>query len=94
MQARNNGIRVFGVGVGSGIDESEINEIANDPDSVHAFTLQDFSQLLSVLKKSLSESACKVSAPIPVNIILLPHFRFIEKPASLALIISIDRFVV
>jgi len=60
----------LGVGIGSGIDESEINEIANDPDSAHAFNLRDFGELLSVLKKTLSERACRVPVPIPVNIIL------------------------
>ena len=60
MQARNKSITVFGVGVGSGIKESELKEIANDPDSTHVFKLQGFDELLSVLKLSLTEKACKV----------------------------------
>jgi len=39
MQVRNKSITVFGVGVGSGIKESELKEIANDPDSIHVFKL-------------------------------------------------------
>ena len=68
MQARNKSITVFGVGVGSRINEDELKEIANDPDSIHVFKLQRFDELLSVLKQSLTEKACDVSVEIPVKL--------------------------
>jgi len=51
FQARNNSITVFAVGVTHKVAENEINEIANDPDSTHAFNLEQFDELVSVLKK-------------------------------------------
>ena len=51
-------IQVFVVGVGSGVDKTELNAIATDPDSSHVLTVQNFQQL-SQLSASLNSQACK-----------------------------------
>jgi len=56
-----------------------LKEIANDPDSTHVFKLQGFDELLSVLKQSLTEKACKVSVEIPVKVVLRFFLSFDPK---------------
>ena len=50
-------IQVFAVGVGSGVQKSELNEIATDPDSTHVLTVKDFSQLTQITAQ-LNNKAC------------------------------------
>lgn len=50
--------QVFSVGVGSGVDMSELNAMATDPDSSHVLTVQDFSQLQQITA-SLNSQACQ-----------------------------------
>lgn len=50
-------MQVFTVGVGSGVDMSELNAVATDPDSSHVLTVQDFSQLQQITA-SLNTQAC------------------------------------
>ncbi|XP_052786279.1 cartilage matrix protein-like [Mya arenaria] len=57
QKLRNSGVQVFAVGVGGGVDTSELNAIASDPDSSHVLTVQDFSQLASITA-SLNSQAC------------------------------------
>ena len=58
---------VFGVGVGSGYDRAEINEIASDPDAAYAYEISQFSALATVLRDRVSEQACTAAAQIPVR---------------------------
>ena len=58
---------VFGVGVGSGFVETEVNTIASDPDSIYAYSLTEFSTLSSVLRDAVADQACSVPAVIPVS---------------------------
>ena len=46
--ARDHGINIFSVGVGSGIDKAELNEMASDPDSTHVLTVTDFTKLNAI----------------------------------------------
>ena len=50
--------QVFAVGVGHGVDKTELNAIATDPDSTHVLTVQNFQQL-SKITASLNSQACK-----------------------------------
>ena len=55
--ARNAGIRLFSIGIGSGIPLGELNEIATDPDSDHVFAVTGFSGLTAI-KNSVKAQAC------------------------------------
>ena len=55
--ARNAGITLFSIGIGSGIPMSELNEIATDPDSDHVFAVSSFSALDGI-KSSFQAQAC------------------------------------
>ena len=61
------GVTVFGVGVGSGYNQLEINQIASDPDSKYAFEFTQFDSLSSVLRDRVAAQACKVPAQLPVG---------------------------
>ena len=61
------GVTVFGVGVGTGYDQSEINQIASDPDSTYAFEFTQFNSLSSVLRDRVAAQACEVPAQLPVS---------------------------
>ena len=50
-------LQVFAVGVGSGVDKSELNAIATDPDSTHVLTVKDFNQLTQITAQ-LNTKAC------------------------------------
>ena len=58
MAARNQGITIFAIGVGSGIDRHELNGIATDPDSQHVFTVNNFDALTQI-KGELEQKACQ-----------------------------------
>ena len=49
--------QVFVVGVGSGVDKIELNQIATDPDATHVLTVTDFSQL-SKITAQLNNQTC------------------------------------
>ncbi|XP_076472602.1 hemicentin-1-like [Babylonia areolata] len=55
--ARNAGITLFSIGIGSGIPLSELNEIATDPDSDHVFSVSSFSAL-SGITSAFQAQAC------------------------------------
>ena len=74
---------VFGVGVGSGYNEDEVNEIASDPDAVYSFALEEFSELVAVLLNAIADQACTISFDIPVrNIaaVLNCYYFYFSKP--------------
>lgn len=50
-------VQVFTVGVGSGVDKSELNAVATDPDNTHVLTVTDFSKLQQITA-SLNSKAC------------------------------------
>ena len=58
---------MFGVGIGSGFVESEINEIASDPDSTYAFEFSQFDALSAILRDRVATQACEVPAVVPVS---------------------------
>ena len=70
------GVTVFGVGVGSGFNKDEVDEIASIPKSAYAFALNDFLALSAVLQDSLINQACYVPAVVPVKLIR-PNQRLI-----------------
>ncbi|CAH1788337.1 unnamed protein product [Owenia fusiformis] len=57
-QARAMGISLFTIGIGPDIDQSELEDIATDPDDTHAFTLDNYNQLGSLVGE-LTQVACK-----------------------------------
>ena len=50
-------LQVFAVGVGNGVDKTELNTIATDPDSTHVLTVANFQQL-SKITATLNNQAC------------------------------------
>lgn len=67
LQAHQEGITVFSIGVGPNVEEDELNEIASDPDSSHAFLLDDFDELFSAITPQLVEDFCEAPVNIPVS---------------------------
>lgn len=55
--ARDNGIILYTVGVGNGIDTNELKAITSDPDTRHMFTSQNF-DALSSLSDLLANKIC------------------------------------
>jgi len=49
------GAKVFAIGVGSGIDQGELEEIASNPDKDHLFEIDDFNALDRILAKFTKE---------------------------------------
>ena len=52
-QAKNNGIKMYTVGLGDGPNMGELNSISSDPDSEYVFRLRDKSQVENVAKDIL-----------------------------------------
>lgn len=57
-KARKDGITMFAIGVGHGINDGELHSIATDPDSQYSFHAESFDALTS-LKGSLSSKTCE-----------------------------------
>ena len=56
---RANGIEIYAIGIGSSIDEDELNAVASDPDSMHVSLLKDYSEsFFNALLKPLAERVC------------------------------------
>lgn len=53
------GVTVFAIGIGSGVDKIEIQNIASDPNERHAFQVDDFSSL-ETIKDLLAIKTCAV----------------------------------
>ncbi|XP_062597477.1 uncharacterized protein LOC134258895 [Saccostrea cucullata] len=62
--AKNNGIIMFSVGVGSRIDHSELNYMATTPSCTHVFTVSGYDEI-KALKEELIQSSCR--APVYIN---------------------------
>ena len=56
--ARNNGIEIFGFGVGDAVDFRELENIASKPTSDYVYEVKDF-QSLGAMKFVLANRACK-----------------------------------
>ncbi|XP_064616969.1 uncharacterized protein LOC135480968 [Liolophura sinensis] len=65
-RARSMQITLFAVGVGSGIDKRELNDVATDPDCTHVFLVQDFSKI-EFLKQQMQEATCKTKIHVAVT---------------------------
>ncbi|KAF6731520.1 Collagen alpha-1(XXI) chain [Oryzias melastigma] len=67
--ARNKGVILFAIGVGSETEESELRNIANKPSSTYVFSVKDYkaiSRIIQVIRQKLcEETVCP--ARIPVN---------------------------
>ncbi|CAB3988505.1 protocadherin Fat 4-like [Paramuricea clavata] len=50
-QLRDLGVSIFSIGVGPSVSQSELKEIASDPDRDHVFTLSSFNQLTSFVDR-------------------------------------------
>ena len=57
QQLKNVGVVIYSIGIGSGIDISELETMASPPASNHVFLLRNFHEL-STLEKNISHSAC------------------------------------
>jgi hypothetical protein len=55
-QLRDLGVSIFSIGVGPSVSQSELKEIASDPDSDYVFTLSSFNQLASFVDRVSSVS--------------------------------------
>ena len=61
QKLRDKGITVFSIGVGSGIQETELKAMATDPDNQHVFVVNNF-DALDLIKASLQQKACEGTA--------------------------------
>jgi hypothetical protein len=52
------GVHMLAIGVGSGVDDNELNAIASDPDSQNVFKAATFDSL-SALQNLLAAKACE-----------------------------------
>ena len=57
QKAKNNGITLFTVGIGSQINTQELNKIASSPTQEHVFLVTEFNKLLSIVS-SVAEGTC------------------------------------
>ena len=51
------GISIFSIGVGPSVSQTELKEIASDPDTDYVFTLNSFNQLSSFVDR-ISSASC------------------------------------
>lgn len=57
QQLKSIGVKIFSIGVGSGIDVSELETVASSPPDDHVFRLQNFEDLSSLVEK-ISDTTC------------------------------------
>ncbi|XP_028398110.1 fat-like cadherin-related tumor suppressor homolog [Dendronephthya gigantea] len=62
-QLRQLGVSIFSIGVGPSVSQSELKEIASDPDEEYVFTLSSFNQLASFVDR-VSSVSCSEGALI------------------------------
>lgn len=55
--ARSKGIELFAIGVGRGVDEAELREIASDPDDTHMFRVDGYGALKHI-ESAFTSGAC------------------------------------
>lgn len=54
---RDSGVKILAVGVGDQVKESQLNEMATDPDSENVFTVENFDSLGKIVKM-IKDKAC------------------------------------
>ncbi|XP_066303182.1 uncharacterized protein [Branchiostoma lanceolatum] len=65
-RAHEAGINVFAIGIGSGYNRRELNEIATDPDATHVFGVDNFAAT-DYIKDALEGRTCKEPAEVAVG---------------------------
>lgn len=63
QKMRDQGITVFSIGVGSGLNKPELDAMATDPDNQHVFVVNNFDALKQI-KGELQQKACEGKKPI------------------------------
>ncbi|XP_013415045.2 cartilage matrix protein-like [Lingula anatina] len=65
--ARDNGINMFAIGVGTNIKTTELNSIASDPDNRHVFTVSSFADFASI-QADFTSGICKGCATLVADV--------------------------
>ncbi|XP_033750922.1 uncharacterized protein LOC117335108 [Pecten maximus] len=65
--SREDGIKLFAIGIGTDVDETELKRIANDPDDKYVFHVSSFGALASI-RSMVAVSACGVVPDQPSNL--------------------------
>ena len=58
QQLKNIGVIIFPVGVGSGINEEQLETMASPPADEHVYLLNNFNELSSALAEKISAKVC------------------------------------
>ncbi|KAL4227529.1 von Willebrand factor (vWF) type A domain [Mactra antiquata] len=69
--ARQSGITMIAVGIGTEINDAELRSIASDPDTQHVFNVSNFASLEKIVT-TLTEKTCKATALTPAMTSPLP----------------------
>lgn len=80
--AKNNGIIMFSVGVGSRIDTTELNTIASSPSCTHVFTVSGYDEI-KALKEELIQSSCRGGYLEVFPCLMVSHDMFSVMPCFL-----------
>ena len=75
--ARAKGIVLFAIGIGTGINEAELKEIANDPDSKFVFQVHDF-DVIENIRSLVSQEACEGRQHVQLEEFLLGPVIFVR----------------
>ncbi|KAH3771811.1 hypothetical protein DPMN_173140 [Dreissena polymorpha] len=75
--AKDNGVIIYAVGIGNGVNMNELQTLASDPDSRHLYTANNF-DALSSLKDILATKLCNGMCVL-FYIYILAFFLFISK---------------
>ncbi|GAB1609297.1 Hypothetical predicted protein [Argonauta hians] len=59
LRAHNEGIQIFAIGVGAGVDKHELEIIASVPPRNHVFTVDNYA-ILNSIKRKVARETCKV----------------------------------
>ena len=65
---------MYGVGIGTGIDQAHINLLSTDPDSEHAFMLSQWNELTTVLQQISADINNPAGSDLSYSMTLAPDF--------------------
>lgn len=68
IKCRNDGIKLFAIGIGKDIDKTELKRIANDPDDKYVFHVNSFAALATI-RSMVAISACGAVPDQPSNLL-------------------------